>query len=160
MLKTITDSLLRPLLICSALLMLSLASAAPLAAQESRRCRITVLEILADKSGQGLDSELKALKKDLDKLNYTTYHLSNSYQLNASFSQPSSLTLLGENKLTLTAEEVEDNGKIRLKVKLAPRDSKEKSIEMVTRVADGGMFLLGGPSHGDGVLILAVSVKM
>ncbi|MCE5270611.1 hypothetical protein LLH00_04945 [bacterium] len=160
MLKTMPNGLLRPLLTIAVLLMLILAPAAPLTAQEPNRCRITVLEILADKSGQGLDNELKALKKDLDKLNYTTYRLSNSYQLSTVFSQPSDLTLLGENKLTLTAEGVEDNGKIRLKVKLSPRDSKEKSIEMVTRVADGGMFLLGGPSQGDGVLILAVTVKM
>jgi hypothetical protein len=131
-----------------------------LRAQEARQCQIVVQEILAENTGQGLDDALKSLKKDLEKLNYSTYRLSNTHELNVKFSESGNLTLLGDNKLTLTAEGLDENGKIRLKVKLSPRDSKAKSLDMVLRIPDGGTFLIGGPNYGQGALILAFTAKL
>lgn len=149
-------------LLCGTLWM-ALSLVAPLKAQDSPSgsgdCTVTVLEIVAENTGQGLAEELKSLQKDLERLNYTTYRLNNTHETRITFSQPHNLTLLGDHSLVLTAEGTDDNGMIRLKVKLSPKGSKDKALETLMRIPDGGTFLIGGPSHGKGVLILAFTAR-
>lgn len=143
------------------LIMAAFSVSAPLLrAQEARQCQIAVREILAENTGQGLDDQLKDLKKDFNKLTYSTYRLTNTYELKLAFSESGDLTILGDNKLTLTAEGLDENGKIRLKVKLSPRDSKAKVLDMIMIIPDGGTFLIGGPNYGQGVLFLAFTAKL
>ena len=133
---------------------------APLIAQTSGQCKVTVLEIVAENTGQGLADELKGLKTDLDKLNYSTYRLNDTHEVTISFSESKELTILGDNDLVLTAEGLDDKGMLRLKVKLSPRSAKEKGLETTMRIPDGGTFLIGGPAHGKGVIILAFTAKI
>lgn len=146
------------LLLCCSLIWMAFSLTASLQAQNPSECRVTVLEIVAENTGQGLAAELKDLKKDLEKLNYSTYRLSNTYDMNLSFTQARDLKILGECTLVLTAEGVDENGKILLKVKLS--SGKDKGLETLMRIPDGGTFLIGGPAHGKGVIILAFTAKI
>ena len=160
--STILPALLKFSRLISIPALLSLTTALSLYAQDkdySGTCRITVLEIVADNSGQGLAQELKDLKKDLEKLNYNTYRLSNTYRVEISKSEQKSFTLVGDHQLSLTSEGME-NGMLRLKVKLSPKSSKDKALETILRIPDGGTFLIGGPSCEKGVLILAFTATM
>ena len=72
--------------------------------------------------------------------------------------QTKTLDLLGETRLALTPEGYEE-GKIRLKIKLSPSSSRDRALETLLRIPDGGTFIIGGPAYRDGVLILAFTAR-
>jgi len=133
----------------------------PAVAQEESseaECEITLREIVADNSGAGIDSKLKDIKKDLEKLAYSTYRLEKTFHLILRKAQTKTLDLLGETRLALTPEGYEE-GKIRLKIKLSPSSSRDRALETLLRIPDGGTFIIGGPAYRDGVLILAFTAR-
>ncbi len=128
----------------------------PLDAQEFT---ITIHQIAADNSGGGMDAELKDIKKDLERLNYNTFRLEKTDKIKCETGEEKSLELLGENRLVIQPQGFQDN-KIRLKVKLGPADSRDRLMDGVLGIPDGGTFLIGGPSYGKGVLILAFTASL
>jgi hypothetical protein len=143
--------------LCTAVLLAVLLGQSQVIAQ-AMEMEVTVREIVADNSGQGLDSKLGDIGKDLKKLTYTTYRLEKTHDQHLDGNAQSKIVLLGDNVLLLSSEG-EDEGKLRLKVKLTPGDSKARSFESTLRIPDGGTFIIGGPAYGDGVLILAFTAK-
>ncbi|MBN2289974.1 MAG: hypothetical protein JXQ83_11630 [Candidatus Glassbacteria bacterium] len=132
-----------------------LAGTGQLAAQQFT---ITVRQVAADNSGGGVDPELADVKKDLGSLNYNTFRLKKTVKIQCGLAEEKTLELLGDNRLTLQPQGYQD-GRIRLKVKLSPADSKDRGMDTVLRIPDGGTFLIGGPSYGEGVLILAFTAS-
>ncbi|MBW7997220.1 MAG: hypothetical protein FVQ81_11755 [Candidatus Glassbacteria bacterium] len=128
------------------------------AAQNAVNLDLTVREIVADNSGQGLDSRLDDIGRDLKKLAYSTFRLEKTHTRKLEGEAQVRLELLGKNILLIDSQGVEE-GKIRLKVKLTPGDKKQRSFESTLRIPDGGTFIIGGPAYGDGVLILAFTAK-
>ncbi len=145
-----------PALCAAALLAVLLAHTQGVA--QAMEMEVTVREIVADNSGQGLDSKLKDIGKDLKKLTYTTYRLEQTHNQHLDGNEGSKIMLLGDNVLLLSSEG-EEEGKLRLRVKLTPGDRKARSFESTLRIPDGGTFIIGGPAYGDGVLILAFTAK-
>jgi hypothetical protein len=145
-----------PALCTAVLLAVFLAHGQVLA--QAMEMEVTVREIVADNSGQGLDSKLRDIGKDLKKLTYTTYRLEQTHNQHLDGNAGSKIVLLGDNVLLLTSEG-EEEGKLRLRVKLTPGDRKARSFESTLRIPDGGTFIIGGPAYGDGVLILAFTAR-
>ncbi len=141
-----------------AVLLAVLLAHAQLAAQQKIDMEVVVREIVADNSGQGLDSRLKDIGKDLKKLAYTTYRLEQTHNQRLTGNAQSKIALLGDNVLLLSSEG-EEGGKLRLKVRLSPGNRKARSFESTLRIPDGGTFIIGGPAYGDGVLILAFTAR-
>ncbi len=146
-----------PISPATALLALGLALLLSLPAR-AQAYEVVLRQVAAENTGQGIDPELKDIRNDLQKLSYTTCRLERTDRLSLDEGQSQELGLLGENRLILTAEGFE-NGKIRLRVKLSPRSSKEEALETVLRISSGNTFLIGGPSYGEGVLILAFTAR-
>ncbi len=147
-----------PALLAAALLAVVLVQTQSLVAQQRADMEVVVREIVADNSGQGLDSQLKDIGGDLKKLAYTTYRLEQTHSQRLTGNAQSKIVLLGDNVLLLSSEG-EEGGKLRLKVKLTPGNSKSRSFESTLRIPNGGTFIIGGPAHGDGVLILAFTAR-
>ena len=131
----------------------------PAFAQQEGPCEITVREIVAENTGQGLANELKDLGKELGKLSYSTFRLEQTFRCTGRKGESNSFGLLGKNRLVLIAESFEE-GKIRLKVVLSPESSSEKKLEMPLRIQNGGTFIIAGPQIGEAVLFLAITAKM
>ena len=134
-----------------------LFSTLSLQAQDSE-CEITVREIVAENSGRGVDDRLDDVRRDLEKLSYSTFRLEETHNRKIVLAESGEFRLLGDNKLVLTPEAFE-GGKIRLRVKLTPKSGKEKAFESTMRIANGGTFIIAGPAHGEGVLFLAFTAK-
>ena len=130
----------------------------PATAQDELSLEVVVREIVADNSGQGLDSRLGDIGKDMKKMSYTTFRLEQTHNLRLQGEQEGKVALLGKNQLSIVPAG-EEEGKVRLKVKLTPGDKKQRSFESTLRIPDGGTFIIGGPAYGDGVLILALTAR-
>lgn len=146
-----------PALLAAVLLAVVLVQTQSLA-QQRADMEVVVREIVADNSGQGLDSQLKDIGGDLKKLAYTTYRLEQTHNQRLTGNAQSKIVLLGDNVLLLSSEG-EEGGKLRLRVKLTPGNNKSRSFESTLRIPNGGTFIIGGPAHGDGVLILAFTAR-
>ena len=144
------------LALCAALLVAVLLAQGQSFAQQ--QMEVTVREIVADNSGKGIDSRLKDVGRDLKKLSYTSYRLEQTHNQHLDGSAQQKINLLGKNVLLINSEGEQD-GKLRLKVKLTPGDRKARSFESTLRIPDGGTFIIGGPAYGDGVLFLAFTAR-
>jgi hypothetical protein len=127
-------------------------------AQENIQLEVVVREIVADNSGQGLDSRLGDIGKDLKKMSYSTFRLEQTHNHRVQGAHEVKVALLGKNALLIVPSGEED-GKLRFKVKLTPGDKKQRSFESTLRIPDGGTFMIGGPAYGEGVLILALTAR-
>jgi len=122
-------------------------------------CGITIREIVADNSETGVAAELEDLEKDLKKLSYSAYRLEHTYRETLRQGETRKFELMGDNHLQLTLEDYEE-GKIRLKVKISTGESGKRAFESTMRIAEGGTFLIAGPTYMEGVLILAFTAKL
>ena len=132
-----------------------LAGPGHLAAQEFT---ITIRQITADNSGGGIDTELKDVKKDLERLNYDTFLLKKTSKIKCWLGEEKTVELLGENRLVIQPQGFQED-KIRLKIKLSSADSRDRFMDGVIGIPDGGTFLIGGPSYGKEVLILVFTAS-
>ena len=152
--KTLSRSEFRrifPLVLLTALL----AGPGHLAAQEFT---ITIRQITADNSGGGIDAELKDVKKDLERLNYDTFLLKKTSKIKCGLGEEKTVELLGENRLVIQPQGFQED-KIRLKIKLSSADSRDRFMDGVIGIPDGGTFLIGGLSYGKEVLILVFTAS-
>ena len=122
-------------------------------------CEITIREIVADNSETGVAAELEDLGKDLKKLAYSAYRLEHTYRRTVRQGETRKFDLMGDNHVELTLEDYEE-GKIKLKVKISTGESGKRAFQSTMRIAEGGTFLIAGPSYMEGVLILAFTAKL
>jgi hypothetical protein len=123
------------------------------------QCEITIREIVADNSETGVAAELEDLEKDLKKLAYSAYRLEHTYCRTVLKGETRKFDLMGDNHVELTLDGYEE-GKIRLKVKISTGESGKRAFQSTMRIAEGGTFLIAGPSYMEGVLILAFTAKL
>ena len=123
------------------------------------QCEITIREIVADNSETGVTAELEDLEKDLKKLAYSAYRLEHTYSKTVLKGETRKFDLIGDNHVELTLDGYEE-GKIKLKVKISTGESGKRAFESTMRIAEGGTFLIAGPSYMEGVLILAFTAKL
>jgi len=123
------------------------------------QCEITIREIVADNSETGVAQELEDLEKDLKKLSYSAYRLEHTYRQTVRKGETRKFDLMGDNHVAVTLDGYEE-GRIRLKLKISAGESGKRAFESTMRIAEGGTFLIAGPSYMEGVLILAFTAKL
>lgn len=110
--------------------------------------------ILATNQANCLDSQLAKLKQQLEVIKYRCYRLikeetqKGAWQANTVFEIP------GSRSLVVTPNEFR-NERISLKVRLL--EGERPIVDTTVRFPNKGNFLLGGPAHEGGVLILSIS---
>ena len=119
---------------------------------------LKVRQIAADNSGSGVDKDLDDIKHDLKKINFNSFSLRKTDNVNLSEKESAKLEVLGDNTLEFVAEGVVD-GKLKLNVRIGPKNSKSKNMNTTLRIPDGATFLIGGPAYGEGSLILAFTAS-
>jgi hypothetical protein len=132
---------------------------APAGAAEAEKSQqavqLKIGTILATNQADCLDNQLSKLKQQLEVIKYRCYRLireesqKGSWQGNTVFEIPG-----GRRSLLVTPQELRNN-RISLKVRLL--EGEKPIVDTTVRFPNKGNFLLGGPAHEGGVLILSIS---
>jgi hypothetical protein len=136
-------------------LMIALAAPPTGAAEnQSQAVRVKIGTILASNQNDEIDPKLNAMKNQLKVMKYRSYRLLKEetqdvpWQGNAAFDIP------GGRSLVVTPQEFR-NKQLALKVRLQQGD--KPVVDTTVRLNNGGNFLLGGPPHEGGALVLSIS---
>ncbi len=136
----------------------SLLGAAPIGAAEAEKSpqavQLKIGTILATNQADCLDSQLAKMKQQLEVIKYRCYRLIGQEAQKGSWQNNTVFEIPGGRTLVVAPQELRNN-RISLKVRLL---EKEKPIvDTTVRFPNKGNFLLGGPAHEGGVLILSIS---
>jgi hypothetical protein len=146
--------ILKRSLLFSCLLCLTAAYSANAAENSSQTVRVKIGTILANNQDDEIDPKLSKMKNQLKVMKYRSYRLlkeetqSVAWQGNAIFEIP------GGRSLVVTPQEFR-NKQLALKVRLQHGDTPV--VDTIVRLNNGGNFLLGGPPHEGGALVLSIS---
>lgn len=113
--------------------------------------------ILASNEGKNFDPKLAPMKNQLNVFKYQSYRLLNEETKEVLWRGNAAFEIPGGRSLTVTPQEYRDT-RIALKVRLMKGD--QPFLDTVVRLRNGGRFLLGGPAHETGVLILSIGASV
>jgi len=158
-LRDVLGPMLAVLLAVSATVGLAAVAPAPLAAQQVVRISAQVL-LASDTSAGGtagaLPDELRQLLPKLHQLfRYKEYRLLHQYRADTPIGSAQRWPVPGDRMLELTPEGVTGNA-ARLRVRLLRGGGGVTEITTSMQAAAGAPAVIGGPRHGDGVLIIVV----
>lgn len=133
------------------ILSLALPSLSP--AQVQTRVRV----IEASNVGSNIDPSLRDLTGQLGSLfRYTSYRLLRDERVNLSPNQPASVPAHEGRSIEITQVGLQPNmAEIRVRIR---RDGTDL-LNTQVRLSPGRTVLIGGPKHGEGVVILALSAN-
>ena len=133
----------------------SMLAAAYLGAAEtnSQAVKIKIDTILASNQNDEFDSRLKPLEKQLKVLKYRSYRLLKEESQNVPSQGSGSFQIPGGRSLIVTPQDFRDQ-QIALKVRL--QGSEKPLLDTTLKLKNKGNFILGGPPHEGGVLVLAI----
>lgn len=147
--KLSTKALLFSLALCfTAVLYLNAAE------KSFQSVQITIQTVAASKQGSDFDARLAPLEKQLKALNYRAYRLLKEETQTARWQGNANFEIPGGRVLTVRPQEVTNN-QLGLRVQL--KQSDKPQLETTVRMNNGGNFILGGPPHEGGVLVLSIS---
>ena len=134
---------------------LGIFTAAYLGAAEttSQAVKIKIDTILASNQNSEFDSRLKPLEKQLKLLKYKSYRLLKEESQNVPSQGNGSFQIPGGRTLIVSPQDFRDQ-QIALKVRL--QGSEKPLLDTTLKLQNKGNFILGGPPHEGGVLVLAI----
>ena len=116
---------------------------------------IWVRAIAASSAGQRIDPRLRDIRGQLGTLfRYTSYDVISEVKQRVSFRQAVHMNLRNGRRLTITPFAFEQ-GMIQMSLKIM--EGNRATFNTNLRLANQGTLLIGGPRHGEGVLIFAIS---
>jgi hypothetical protein len=116
--------------------------------------QVTIRTILAENKTDAFDPQLKGMEQQLKPLKYRSYRLLQANTKNMSSQGTQSFDIPGGRSLTVAPQDFQNN-RIALKVRLTERD--KPVIDTTVTIPNKGNFILGGPPHEGGVLVLSIS---
>jgi hypothetical protein len=143
-------------LLFSLLAMLALAVTGT-AQTQPQNIEVRIGAILASNQNDEFDARLKGLEKQLRVLKYRSYRLLTDKSENIPRNGNKVFEIPGGRSLMVTPQEFQDN-RIALQVRLT--DGKKPLLDTTVRIANKGNFILGGPPHEGGVLVLSISAAV
>jgi hypothetical protein len=147
----------RTLFQASRLFSLSLALlSSPLGAAEQgqQAVQLKIGTIMATNQADCLDSQLARMKQQLEVIKYRCYRLIREESQKGSWQANTVFEIPGGRSLVVMPHEYRNN-RISLKVRLL--EGEKPIVDTTVRFPNRGNFLLGGPAHEGGVLILSIS---
>jgi hypothetical protein len=137
-------------------LIVILVAADPTGAAEnpSQTVRVKIGTILANNQNDEIDPKLNAVKNQLKVMKYRSYRLLKEETQNVPWQGNAAFDIPGGRSLVVTPQEFR-NKQLALKVRLQQGD--KPVVDTTVRLKNGGNFLLGGPPHEGGALVLSIS---
>jgi hypothetical protein len=115
--------------------------------------RIKIDTILASNQNGEFDARLKPLEKQLKVLKYKSYRLLKEESQNIPSQGNGTFEIPGGRSLIVSPQDF-SNQQIALKVRL--QGSEKPLLDTTLKLKNKGNFILGGPPHEGGVLVLAI----
>ena len=116
--------------------------------------QLNIGTILASNESDGFDSKLSKMKNQLEVIKYRSYRLVKEESQKVPWNGNAVFEISGGRTLNVMPQEYRNN-RISLKVRL--QEGEKPLLDTTVRIRNRGNFLLGGPAHEGGVLILSIS---
>lgn len=123
-------------------------------AQENGGVEVRIRGVFASNTEQTFDQRLATLRQQFDTLfPYTSYRLIKEERRMVAWGRQAGFDLPGGRYLLVIPREFKD-GRISMKLMLV--EGSKPLFDTVVGLRNQGTFLVGGPRHQDGVLIIAI----
>ena len=142
-----------PLLLFSLFLVLTLAGYG-VAQKQPQVVQVRIGTILASNQNDEFDGKLKGMESQLRVLKYRSYRLLKDESQNVPWQGTNVFEIPGGRFLMVAPQEFQNN-RIGLKVRLT--QGQKPLLDTTVRISNRGNFILGGPPHEGGVLVLSIS---
>lgn len=140
-----------------AALLAVLAVAAPSRAAAADSVGVNIGVVLASNAEKAVDPALSSIRTKLQSMfNYASYRLIDRVGKTLSIGETGDFPLPGRRSIRVSPVAA-PGGKIRLAIQIM--EGSRNLLTTTTVLNRGGMFLVGGPSHENGVLILIISAE-
>ena len=135
---------------------LSFAAAGVLGAadKQPQSVQVNIGTILASNQSDEMDAKLKGMESQLKVLKYRSYRLLKSESQVVPWRGEKAFEIPGGRSLAVTPQEFQDN-RVSLKVRLT--QGQQPLLDTTVKIPNKGNFILGGPPHEGGVLVLSIS---
>lgn len=110
--------------------------------------------ILASNERDEFDSKLAKMKNQLEVIKYRSYRLIKEETQKVVWTGNAGFEIPGGRTLVVVPQEYRNN---RLSLKVRLLEGEKPLLDTTVRLRNRGNFLLGGPAHEGGVLILSIS---
>jgi hypothetical protein len=115
---------------------------------------LTVQVVHASNTGKRVDPALAKIRAQLGAFTYSNYTLLDTRPFATALGAKHAMPLPGGKTLDLYPYGL-SGGSLELLVTIT--DGAKRILDTTFRLANGGTILVGGPTHADGVLIIAIS---
>jgi hypothetical protein len=146
----------RSLVLLFSLLLVSFAGWCGAAEKTPQSVQVTIRSILAANKSDEFDTKLKGMEQQLKSLKYRSYRSLKDESKTVPWQGTQSFEIPGGRTLTVSPQEFQDN-RIALKVRLTEHD--KPIVDTTVKIANKGNFILGGPPHDGGALVLSISAS-
>jgi len=146
----------RSLVLLFSLLLVSFAGWCGAAEKTPQSVQVTIRSILAANKTDEFDTKLKGMEQQLKSLKYRSYRSLKDESKTVPWQGTQSFEIPGGRTLTVSPQEFQDN-RIALKVRLTEHD--KPIVDTTVKIANKGNFILGGPPHEGGALVLSISAS-
>lgn len=131
-------------------------------AQDPTDARLAAVEVrvgavLASSTGQSFDNRLASLRRQFDSLlPYSSYRLIREERRRVAWQREAKFRLPGRRYLLVIPRDYK-NGRVGLNVMLV--QGTRTVLNTAVALRNDGTFLVGGPAHQDGVLIISIAAS-
>ena len=115
---------------------------------------VTIRSILAANQSDEFDAKLKDMEQQLKSLKYRSYRSLKDESKNVAWQGTQAFEIPGGRILSVVPQEFQNN-RISLKVRLTEKD--KPVVDTIVKIPNKGNFILGGPPHEGGALVLSIS---
>lgn len=141
------------ILLCSLVLWLFAANLGA-AERAPQGVQVRIGTILASNESEDFDPKLSRMKNQLEVIKYSSYRLIKEESQRVGWRSNAVFEIPGGRSLIVVPQEYR-NERLALKVRLI--EGEKPLLDTTVRLRNRGYFLLGGPAHEGGVLILSIS---
>jgi len=120
----------------------------------SQTVQINIGAILASNQNDSFDARLTHLEKQLKVLKYRSYRLLKEESQKVQRRGNATFEIPGGRSLVVTPQE---SGSRQLALKVHLQQGGKPLLDTTVRLNSGGNFILGGPPHEGGVLVISIS---
>jgi hypothetical protein len=145
------------LVLLSSLLLATARGWGGAAEKNPQAVQVTIRTILASNKNDEYDPKLKGMEQQLKSLKYRSYRSLKDDSKIISWQETQSFEIPGGRALTVAPQEFQGN-RIALKVRLTEGD--KPVVDTTVKIANKGNFILGGPPHEGGALVLSISAAV
>jgi len=118
--------------------------------------QISLWTVHATNKTQGVDKGLKRIAKHLHNLNYTGFALLGKEKAGLSVQATKRFNIVGGKSVEVT---VLDRDEKRARVRVQVYSAKGKLLDTTVSIRRNGFFMVAGPKHKKGVLVLPIFAR-